>query len=54
MSKQARAEITYASGRTETIFGKVNKDGRPHALFDKKVSEYKSFPTVKDVKVSVS
>lgn len=52
--KQAKATITYNSGRQETIYGKVNKDGTLHKLFDKRLSEFKAFPTVKHVEVTVA
>lgn len=51
--KQARAEIHYKSGRQETIYGKVNKDGTPHALFTKRVTQFRAFPTVVKVDVTV-
>lgn len=51
--KTAKATITYQSGRTETLTGKVNKDGTAHALFEKKVSQFRQFPTVTKVDVVI-
>lgn len=52
-AKTAYATITYQSGRTENFTGKVNKDGTAHKLFDKRVNEFKAFPTVTKVDVVI-
>jgi len=47
---QIRATITYNSGRTETIHGKLNKDKSPHKTFQQKIDAFRSFPTVVNIK----
>lgn len=46
-----KAIVTYKSGRTEEVHGKINKSGIADAKFSKAVSAAKAFPTVEKVQV---
>lgn len=48
-----KAEVTYKSGRTETVYGKLNKDQLPDKTFQRKLlSALRQFPTVTDIKTT--
>jgi hypothetical protein len=49
--EQAIATITYNSGRTETITGKLKADESFYKTFTDKINAFKSFPTVVSVDV---
>lgn len=44
-----KAIVTYQSGRTETIHGKLNKDNIPDKVFQKKISDLRQFPSVTNI-----
>jgi len=49
--EKVRATMTYKSGRKETIHGKLKGDQTPHKTFSKRVSAFRSFPTVTNVEI---
>ena len=50
MSNRCRATIVWESGREEVFYGELNRDGKMATEFVKKVSSYRKFPTVKEVR----
>lgn len=47
-----KAEVIHKSGRTETVYGKLNKDQLPDKTFQRKLSALRQFPTVTDIKTT--
>lgn len=49
--KFVKADITWNSGRVETLRDKLDKNNQIKKQFSDKVAKYRQFPTVKNVQV---